>query len=165
MTSSRPDLIVPIRDRRQSKRYLTLRNFGIAIVVLVVAFLLITIRSEMRGVRPGDYGRLYHSEMPEAVKPAKPVEVVRDGTPPVPDHDAADPMLVEPMGRAQWLGDTPPGTATTAASVAAPAEPVVTYQAPVAGPAHVAIVGGAEGVAIVKEAPKRQTLKGGFGRQ
>jgi hypothetical protein len=29
----------------------------------------------------------------------------------------------------------------------------------------VAIVGGSEGVAIVKEAPKRQTLKGGFGRK
>jgi predicted ABC-type sugar transport system permease subunit len=49
-------------------------------------------------------------------------------------------------------------------AIAAPAEPTVTYQAPVAGPAHVAIVGGAEGVAIVKEAKKRPTLKGGFGR-
>ena len=165
MTRSRPDLIVPIRDRRQSKRYLTVRNVGISIFVLLVAFLLITIRSEMRGVRPGDYGRLYHSEMPDAVKPAAPVEVVRDGTPPVPDHDAADPMLVEPMARAQWLGDTPPGTPATTAAIVAPVEPTVTYQAPVAGDAHVAIVGGAEGVAIVKEAKKRPTLKGGFGRQ
>ncbi|MEA2489486.1 MAG: hypothetical protein QOH21_1278, partial [Acidobacteriota bacterium] len=106
MTRTRPDRIVPIRDRRQSKRYLTLRNFGIAAVVLLVAFLLITIRSERRGVGPGDYGRLYHSEMPDAVKVAKPVEVVRDGTPSVPDETAADPTLVEPMGRAQWLGDT-----------------------------------------------------------
>jgi membrane-associated protease RseP (regulator of RpoE activity) len=163
MTHSRPDLIVPIRDRRQGKRYLTLRNFGIAVFVLAFAFLLITIRSEMRGLRPGDYGGLVHREMPDPVQATKPTEVVREAAPAVPDQTAADPTLVEPMARAQWLDGT---NATTAAIVPAPApQQTVTYQAPVAGNAHVAIVGGAEGVAIVKEAPKRPTLKGGFGRQ
>ena len=32
----RPDLIVPIRDRRQHKRYLTLRNFGYSVIALLV---------------------------------------------------------------------------------------------------------------------------------
>lgn len=160
MARSRPDLIVPIRDRRQGKRYLTLRNVGIAVFVLAFAFLLITIRSERRGLRAGDYGRLYTSEMPEPVA-AKPAEVVREQAPAVPDHSAADPMLVEPMARAQWLD----GSQATAAATVAPAPAAVTYQAPVAGDARVAIVGGSEGVAIVKEAPKRPTLKGGFGRK
>jgi hypothetical protein len=73
--SRKPDLIVPIRDRRQSKRYLTLKNFGIVVGVLVVIFVGISIRSEMRGTSV-DYGRLMQRELPSDPGPLKPREVV-----------------------------------------------------------------------------------------
>src|ERR1041384_7907759 len=55
MNRHRPDLIVPIKDRRQRKRYLTLKNFGWFMLAAVVIFIGITIRSEMRGRSSGDY--------------------------------------------------------------------------------------------------------------
>lgn len=152
--------IVPIRDRRQSKRYLTLRNVRNVGLALVAIFLIITIRSEMRDPQPGDYGRLFHRELPPAPV-AKPMEIVREAPPAVSDHDAADPMLVEPMARAQWLD----GSFTADESpqpVQASASPTIV--APVRGTDRVAIVGGPEGVTIVKETRKRGGLKGGFGR-
>lgn len=145
--SRRPDLIVPIRDRRQRKRYLTLRNFGIALAALLIAFILINIRSEMRGATPGDYGRLFGRQVPP-VGP-KPIEVVREEPPPVADGTSPDPMLVERTAEAQWLeeqGTTAPVTAS------------------VRGQAEVAIVGGAEGVTVVRKEKRRPVLAGGFGR-
>ncbi len=155
--SRRPDLIVPIRDRRQRKRYLTLKNFGIVVLVMVVAFIAISIRSEMRGLQPGDYGRLFRSEVPAPVEP-KPMEVVREDLPAVNDHTSADPLLVEPMARAQWLVDdtTTTATTTTVAPVTA---------ASVRGEADVAIVGGVEGVTVVRREKRRPVLSGGFGRE
>jgi hypothetical protein len=82
MSRHRPDLIVPIHDRRKHKRILTLKNFGIFVAVLVVAFVAISIRSEMRSLRPGDYGRLFRREVPPPVEP-KPMEVVSEEAPPV----------------------------------------------------------------------------------
>lgn len=166
MRRRRPDLIVPIRDRRQSKRYLTLRNFRNVSLVLLAVFLFITVRGEMRGLRPGDYGRLLHKELPEPVVAAKPVEVVRETTPPVPDANAADPTLIEPMARAQWLDDeiynaNPEPVATTAATMPITAP---TVQGRAEGDAHIAIVGGAGGIAVVKESRRRPVLSGGFGR-
>ena len=152
----RPDLIVPIRDRRQRKRYLTLRNFGIVMAALLLAFLAINIRSEMRGLRPGDYGRLFRNEVPSPVQP-KPMEVVREAAP-VDDTTHADPMLVEPMQRAQWLVDD----ATTATT--APSTPVVVSAASVRGESDVVVVGGTEGVTIVQREKRRPVLSGGFGR-
>lgn len=160
---SKPQRIVPIRDRRQSKRYLTLRNAGYAGIGLVVVFLLITIRSEMRGLGPSDYGRLFHSELPPPPT-AKPVEVVREAPVAVPDHTAADPMLVEPMVRAQWLDGTIGTDTVSLEPVQAAVATTPTVVAPVRGQDRVAIVGGPEGVMIVKETRKRGGLKGGFGR-
>lgn len=155
--SRRPDLIVPIRDRRQRKRYLTLKNFGIVALVMLVAFIAISIRSEMRGLQRGDYGRLFRSEIPAPVEP-KPMEVVREELPAVDDQTHADPMLVEPMARAQWLADGSAATATTATA------PPVTG-ASVRGEAGVAIVGGVEGVTVVRREKRRPVLSGGFGRE
>src|SRR5829696_2558563 len=116
--SHRPDLIVPIHDRRKRKRILTLKNFGIFMAVLVVAFIAISIRSELRGLAPGDYGRLFRREVPPPVE-AKPMEVVREEEPAaVDDQSHADPMLVQPMARAQWLVDDT--TTTTTAPVTTP---------------------------------------------
>ena len=152
----RPDLIVPIRDRRRRKRYLTLKNFGIVVAVMLVAFVAISIRSEMRSFTPGDYGRLFRREVPPPVEP-KPMEVVREAPPPVDDTTHADPMLVEPMARSQWLVDD--ATETTSMST-----PVVVNASAVRGQADVAIVGGVEGVTVVKKERRRPVLSGGFGR-
>ncbi|HEX6160274.1 MAG TPA: hypothetical protein VF111_08925 [Thermoanaerobaculia bacterium] len=162
MKRRRPDLIVPIRDRRQHKRYLTLKNARNVTLVLVAAFLIVTIHGEMRGLKPGEHGRLFHKELPEAPK-AKPVEIVREQAPaPVPDADSADPTLIEPMARAQWLDDdfyNAQPEPTQAATITAP-----TVQARVQGDARIAIVGGAEGIAVVKESHRKPVLSGGFGR-
>ena len=151
---ARPDLIVPIRDRRKRRRILTLKNFGIVVLVGMVAFVAISIRSEMRSLQPGDYGRLFGREVPPPVEP-KPMEVVQEEAPqPVSDQTHADPMLVEPMKRSQWLVDD---TATSTVT------PVVTTAA-MRGDGDVAIVGGAEGVTVVRREKRRPVLSGGFGR-
>jgi hypothetical protein len=152
--SRRPDLIVPVRDRRRRKRILTLKNFGIVMAVLLIAFVAISIRSEMRGLKPGDYGRLFGREVPP-IEP-KPMEVVREEPPSVADQTQADPTLVEPMARSQWLVDDAT-TATTAVT------PVVTA-ASVRGESDLAIVGGSEGVTVVRTERRKPVLSGGFGR-
>lgn len=156
----RPDLIVPIRDRRQHKRYLTLKNVRNVSIVLLAVFLIITIHGEMSGLKPGEHGRIFRKELPEPPAAAQPVEVVREEAPPVvPDADSADPTLMEPMARAQWLEAQPEEPAATVAAITAP-----TLRAPVQGDARIAIVGGAEGISVVKESRKRPVLTGGFGR-
>jgi hypothetical protein len=157
----KPDLIVPIHDRRKRKRILTLKNFGIATGVLLVIFVAISIRSELRGTS-ADYGRLMQRELPPAVQPDKPVEVVTEAVPaPVPDVAHADPLLVAPMAREQWLHGDPnaPAGATTAEVMPRAEASVAT------GETRVAIVGGTEGVNVVKRDRRQPVLSGGFGRQ
>jgi len=157
MMHRRRDLIVPVRDRRQRKRYLTLKNFGWATLACAVAFTAITIRSELRGTS-ADYGRLFERQIDVPVK-QKPVEIVREEvSEPVPDQTHADPMLVEPMARAQWLyGDDP--------LAPQPVQPADRAEASVvAGQTRVAIVGGPEGVTVVRTERRAPVLAGGFGR-
>ena len=155
MLRRRPDLIVPIRDRRQRKRYLTLKNFGKVMLALTILFIVITIRSEMRGLTPGEFGRLFQREIAVDVE-QKPVEVVREAPLPVDDATHADPLLVAPAARAQWLQDD--ATTTAVAPVAVP--PSVRSSA-----SEVAVVGGPEGVAVVRrEGRPKPVLSGGFGR-
>ncbi len=121
----------------------------------MIGFLAVNIRSEMRDLVPGDYGRLFRRETPAPVKP-KPMEVVREQ--PVDDATHADPTLVEPMQRSSWLtGDT---TMTSTETTT----PVVVSAASMRGESDVAIVGGTEGVTIVRKERKRPVLSGGFGR-
>ena len=154
----RPDLIVPIRDRRQRKRYLTLRNFRNASIVALIAFVGITIRSEMRGPAPNEYGRLYERELPRLERAQAPVEVVKEApVPAVADQTHPDPLLVEPLGREQWLYGDP--------SQPSSVQPMPRAEASVAsGDTRVAIVGGADGVAVVQRERRRPVLSGGFGR-
>jgi hypothetical protein len=153
------DLIVPVRDRRQRKRYLTLKNFGWATLAFIVIFAGISIRSELRGTS-ADYGRLFQREIDVPVV-QKPVEVVREQTPePVPDQTHADPTLLEPMAREQWLYGEP-NAPQTAAALPAPARAEASVAA---GQTRVAIVGGAEGVTVVQRERRKPVLTGGFGR-
>jgi hypothetical protein len=155
-----PHLLVPIHDRRRRRRILTLKNFGIALAVFVVLFVMISIRSELRGTS-ADYGRLMERELPPVVTPEKPVEVVTEGTPqPVPDATHADPLLLAPMGREQWLHGDPNAPAATTAEVMPRAEGSVAR-----GDTRVAIVGSdTEGVTVVKRETRQPVLSGGFGR-
>src|SRR5688572_3422600 len=156
MRRHRPDLIVPIHDRRQRKRYLTLKNFAIAVVAAGVLFVGISIRSEMRGTGPANYGRLVAREMPQVVE-QKPVEVVAEAPTVDQEQTHADPMLVQAAAREQWLQaqtttpvvDVPPRAAAAMAT----------------GETDVVIVGGPEGVKIVQRERRKPTLSGGFGRQ
>jgi hypothetical protein len=158
MTRHQPNLLVPIHDRRQHRRYLTLKNFGIVTLVLMALFVAISIRSEMRGRTPGEFGRLFQREVALDVQ-QKPVEVVHEAPAPVPDATHADPLLTEPMARAQWLQDQN----ASAMLIPAATTPVTTDVRPHGS--DVAIVGGSEGVAVVQQERRKPVLSGGFGRQ
>ena len=153
---------VPVHDRRQHKRFLTLKNFRNAALAGLVLFAAITIRSEMRGRHATEYyGQLYQSELPPIEQ--KPVQVVREAEP-VPDATHADPMLIQPMVREQWLHDQAAMTGVTASS---PVDVDMSQRAVAAvasGETDVAIVGGSDGVAVVKQERRRPQLRGGFGR-
>jgi len=158
MRRHRPDLIVPIHDRRQRKRYLTLKNFAIAVVAAGVLFVGISIRSEMRGAGPANYGRLVAKEMPHVVE-QKPVEVVAEAPTVDQEQTHADPMLVQAAAREQWLQAQQP---TTPVVVDVPHRAAA---AMATGETDVVIVGGPEGVKIVQRERRKPTLSGGFGRQ
>ena len=99
----RPDLIVPIRDRRSRKRILTLKNFRYAAIAIAVLFVALTIQSDLRHHKGDGYGRLFGKQVsgqPDVV--AQKVEVVHEA--PVPDQTAADALLLAPAAREQYLG-------------------------------------------------------------
>lgn len=154
---SRSDLIVPIHDRRKRRRILTLKNFGIVAAVITVLFLVITIRSEMRNPDDGNFGQLYDRQIPVVETNAH--EVISESTG-VNDETHADPMLMEPAARSQWLVEEPaPVVVSSVATGATRAEAAVAT-----GETDVAIVGGAEGVAVVKRERRKPELSGGFGK-
>lgn len=162
MRSSRSDLIVPIRDRRQHRRILTLKNFAWAMGIAVAAFVGITIEANLRHSKgESGFGTLYGRQLPEPAAVKAP-EVITEA--PVPDATAADPMLVAASAREQLLrADSNVPATTTETPVPAPV--VQASTGAVAGDAHVAIVGDSGGVTIVKDAAKPPVLGGGFGRE
>ena len=163
MRSTRPDLIVPIRDRRQHRRILTLKNFRNACVVMIalVAGLVIEEHLRNRSGNASDYGRLFSAEIQSMNAVEKTPQVVAAA--PIDDHDAADPMLVRAAAREQLLmadsNVTPPPVETVV--------PTVQRQEPLAGydtNGRLVITGGPEGVSLVKQASNKPVLGGGFGR-
>jgi hypothetical protein len=155
---SRPDLIVPIRDRRSRKRILTLKNFGLALLAFAVIFAVITLRSEMRDPDSGDFGQLYERQIP--VVESESSATVAEGSA-VSEETHADPMLVAPAARAQWLvEEETPVVVSSVATGATRAEAAVAT-----GETRVAIVGGTDGVAVVKRDRRKPELSGGFGRK
>jgi hypothetical protein len=149
----------PSRDRRSGKRILTLKNFGLALLVSAVAFAMISIASEFRPGRHGDYGRLYSSrKLPTPAPSPSPVVVVKEQE--VPDHAVADPTLVNVPNTEEYLGvvrpvpiDTVESTAPAAdsTSFAAPPTPVVDT---VGRGERIVLTGGPDGVRLdVKKGP------------
>ena len=137
----------PARDRRSGKRYLTLRNAGILVVVLVGVFALISIAGEFRPT-DGSYGRLYDRRTIEIeAQPRAPMEVVGESS--IDDQKAADPMLLDSLSREAMLGVTPemmPGAtqATTTSAAVTGIAPIRPLNVPKNG--KVVITGGADGV-------------------
>lgn len=153
MRQRRPDLIVPVKDRRARKRYLTLKNFGWFALVCAIAFAAITIRSEFRD--PTDHGTLYERRVISEVE-QRPVEVVEEATP-IGDQAVADPMLVAPLARSEWLE----GDQTATLMEVSPAMSVPRGELK----GRIAIVGGPEGLTVVSEERRKPVLSGGFGRK
>ena len=157
-----------MNDRRQRKRILTLKNAGRFAIAIAVVFAGLTIQSEMRrGPSDGNYGRLLGKQVARQDEISKPkFDVVKEG--PVADQTAADPTLLQPGVKAQQYGSgvdlTPSGapapSPATAAEAAAPhtGEPI----------GHgTAIVGGSDGITIVKGGTQQQrpVLSGGIFKQ
>jgi hypothetical protein len=137
-------------ERRKHVRILTIRNFGGATLVLLLALATANVISEMRAPRHGEYGRLTISAEPVAVKqPA----VVTEAE--VPDETPAGPP-------AALLSGTPAASPAQQPVMAAAAAP----PSHAAMTDHVTIVGGADGIRV--ETARRDAapkLSGGIFRQ
>src|SRR4051812_2324454 len=97
---SKPELIVPIRDRRSRRRIFTLKNFAKAAAVLVVIFVLLSF--DWHRPTGNDYGRLVARQV-EPAPVAKPMPVVTEAKP-IEDQTGIDPLLIAPAAREQQLG-------------------------------------------------------------
>ena len=162
----KPLLIVPIRDRRQHRRILTIRNCAVSMLAVAVVFAAISIANEMRRGPAGDYGRLFGSQVaPPNAGVARKVDVIKEA--PVTDQNGADPMLVAPAAREQVLMANTNAPATVATVTTIAPEPV--KPAPPANAHGTSIVGDGAGITIVK-APATSTaphpvLAGGIFKQ
>jgi hypothetical protein len=135
----KPQFHVP--ERRKHIRILTIRNFAGFVAAIVFVVLAINALSELRAPHSDGYGRLFSKERPDEITPRPAPQVVHEA--PVADNERADPMLIAPMARAQYLSDpqlTPKINAAQTVDVPKP---------PAGDPAKVVIVGGANGVNIV----------------
>jgi hypothetical protein len=160
MRSAKAELIVPIRDRRQRRRFLTVKNLRNALLVILAIFAGITIEANLRKPATSDYGRLYGQKMqPTSSMPKKP-EIVQEGQ--INDANSADPTLVTAQARAQILtGESDvPQTQTTA-----PAPPPPGTLVGHDNTGRLVLVGGPEGVTLVQQKDTRPVLGGGFGKQ
>jgi hypothetical protein len=100
--SRNPLLIVPIRDRRQRRRILTIKNCALTMLSLAVVFASISIYSASRRGKTADYGRLFGTQVGAPNRGvSRNLEVVHEGA--VADQSAPDPMLVAPAAREQLL--------------------------------------------------------------
>lgn len=154
-------LLVPVHDRRQRRRILTLKNLGILTVTVIVLFAGVSIYSEYgRKSADGDFGRLFGRQVQPA-EPKKPnLEIVQEA--PIADETAADPMLLAPAAREQYLG-----TYNQTAAMIPVAEPPQDFVNPAAplraeNGERLTIVGDSNGVGLVVEKQQPPALSGGI---
>jgi hypothetical protein len=167
--SRTPLLIVPIRDRRQGRRVLTIKNFAMTMLGVAIVIAAISIYSQKRRGPAAEYGRLSGTEVAAPNRDlARKVDVIQEG--PIADQAAADPMLVAPAGREQLLmansNVAPPPAVTTGGTATSAAVAPVGFAASSNG---TTIVGDGKGVALV-HAPASSTappppLSGGVFKQ
>jgi hypothetical protein len=164
----KPLLIVPIRDRRQRRRILTIKNCAISMLSVAAVVAAISTFNATRRVPTGEYGRLFGTQVPTTnTAISRKNDVIEEG--PIDDQRAADPMLVAPAAREQLL------LANSNVPVA-PAPP----PAPVTSPSAIGnvsghgttIVGDGNGVAVVHASTTsttstaaRPVLSGGIFKQ
>jgi hypothetical protein len=143
-----PLLIVPIRDRRQHRRILTIKNCAITMLSVAVVFASISIYSAARRGKNGDYGRLFGSQVGAPARDvSRNVEVVHEGS--VDDQSAPDPMLVAPAGREQLLMAKSNADQIPASTSEASPAPIVVV--PASPKAHqTTIAGDSKGIVVAK---------------
>jgi hypothetical protein len=162
----KPLLIVPIRDRRQRRRILTIKNCAISMLSVAAVVAAISTFNATRRAPAGEYGRLFGSQVPATnTAISRKNDVIEEG--PIDDQRAADPMLVAPAAREQLL------LANTNVPAPTPAPAVV----PIAPPSAIGsvsghgttIVGDGNGVAVVRPSATstaaRPVLSGGIFKQ
>lgn len=168
LRSRKPLLIVPIRDRRQSRRIFTIRNCAVTMLSVAVIFASISIYNEARRKPAGQYGRLFGKQVTSTNDGiARKVDVINEG--PVADQGAPDPMLVAPAAREQvLLANTNVTAAVPATTTTVATSPSPSAIGEVRG--HGAtIVGDGNGVRLVKapdtSTAPRPVLSGGIFKQ
>jgi hypothetical protein len=161
----KPLFIVPIRDRRQHRRVLTIRNCAITMLSIAVVLASISIY-EARGKTAGDYGRLFARQADSPRRDlSRRVNVVREG--PVADQTAADPMLVAPAIRGQLLMAPSNDVLTTSSTTNFAPRPVTASDGTTAGHGTT-IVGDGSGIMVANgrsSTAKAPTLSGGIFKQ
>ncbi len=158
----RPELNIPNRDRRARRRLLTLKNARLVVLGLVLLTVGVVLYARRQHGNAGDYGRLFGKQVTQTqVQAPRHLDVVTEA--PVPDQNAADPLLVAPAAREQYLGvdQQPAGPAQAPAVPATPAPKAIAIQQG----DRVAVVGDASGVSIARTTGAATLkLRGGFGR-
>jgi hypothetical protein len=152
-----PELIVPIRDRRRGKRILTLKNVrNAAMIAIGLVIILAVVFQILQPKSHDDYGRLFGQQVAVPAPEVHPApQVVTEGS--IPDQDHADPTLLGPAAREQYLGVNP-NTATLVPTTTEPAQPAPSIEKG----KHMTIVGDATGVTIATTTQQRETLGGGI---
>jgi hypothetical protein len=163
----KPLLIVPIRDRRQSRRVLTVKNCAITMLSVAVIFASISVYNEARRGPAGEYGRLFGKQVSVPNDDVKRnVDVIHEGD--VTDQSSPDPMLVAPAAREQILMANTNVPTATVAPQPVPVAVTPTAAADVRGHGTT-IVGDGNGVTVVKaqstSTAPRPVLAGGIFKQ
>ena len=152
-------MVVPVRDRRQHRRILTLKNFWKFVLVILAIFAGITIEANLRHPKTTDYGRLYRNRVQQTSTVSRKQEIVQEGQ--INDATAADPTLVGAQARAQILT----GEADKPLTQTAPPAPTLPPTAVQDSAGRYVISGGPEGVTLVQKNNAKPVLGGGFGKQ
>jgi len=130
---------------------MTLKNLGRFVLAAAIVFIGLTLQSELRRPRTDDYGRLFGKQVSSQPAIAPRADAIVHEAP-VEDQTAADPLLVAPAAREQYLG------VTNSIAPAPRQEPDVHVDGPV--------ITGPNGVTIVRGGtPRRAVLSGGIFRQ
>src|SRR5258708_22509486 len=89
----RPELNIPNRDRRARRRLLTLKNARLVVLGLVLLTVGVVLYARRQHGNAGDYGRLFGKQVtPPQVHAPRHLDLLTEA--PVPDHAAADPLLI-----------------------------------------------------------------------
>src|SRR5258706_3683561 len=94
-------------ERRQHRRIVTLKNFGLFMVFVVIVYAGLSVDDLLRRSSAGDGRLMRQGAVHDDVRP--PVQVVTEA--PVSDETSVDPLLMAPAAREQeFLSTAPPAT-------------------------------------------------------